>query len=151
MKKITFFLLFIFSFAFAQENQTGTMLIYPKCEKFVKKGNESLQNCFLEKLVNELAESATYILSRDKILYADLKVEIRFIIDKNGKFTSLEYFGSPENQRITKEAFERYHTNLDKTKKIIIPTKDENGNSIAKSFRIPFQFKYNKQYINSFN
>lgn len=79
---------------YAQEKYT--MLIYPKCEKFVKKGNEDLQNCFLEKLVNELAESATYILSRDKILYADLKVEIRFIIDENGKFTSLEYFGSPE-------------------------------------------------------
>ncbi|MDM1042837.1 hypothetical protein ACTS9U_17085 [Empedobacter falsenii] len=150
MKYLFTFLLFN-TICFAQENKTETMLIYPKCEKLVKKGNESLQNCFLEKLVNELAESATYILSRDKILYADLKVEIRFIVDEKGKFISLEYFGSPENQRITKEAFERYLTSLEKKKKTIIPTKDENGEFIAKSFRIPFQFKYNKQYINSLN
>ena len=88
---LSFLLILANSFSFAQENKTETMLIYPKCEKLVKKGNESLQNCFLEKLVNELAESATYILSRDKILYADLKVEIRFIVDEKGKYLLKKY------------------------------------------------------------
>ena len=60
---------------------------------------------FLEKLINEIALSTTHILSRDKVMYANIKSELKFVVDENGNFTSIEYIGSLDNQTILKKIF----------------------------------------------
>lgn len=140
MKLLLTFLLFS-SFLFGQNNSQETMLVYPKCEKFIKDGNDSLQSCFLGKFIEEMWQESLFILSSKKIAYTDIRAEMKFVIDENGNFTSLEFIGNDFNKELMKDSFDMYLNKYNKKKKKIVPAKDANGNPISKSFYIPYVLK----------
>ncbi|GGE97229.1 hypothetical protein SAMN05443634_106254 [Chishuiella changwenlii] len=147
MKTFIYFLLFT-PFAFGQQVNLGKTLIYPKCEKFEKKGNEKLEFCFLGNFIEEVGQYSINILAKKNIPYIDIEAKMKFVIDESGNFTSLEFFGNEFNKELMRESVEMYLQKYNKRKKKIQPAKDENGNPIPKSFYIPYVLKKNITHIN---
>lgn len=132
-------LLILFPFIlFAQEKEQAKMMIYPGCEKFEKKGNDKLKDCFIKKIIEELGNESLFVLEKKKIGQIELSSEIKFNIDANGQFDKFEVIGNNFSKELVNEAFIKYLKSLNKKKKKIIPSIDKDGNNTSIYFHLPF-------------
>lgn len=143
MKKYLFvFFVGISILLFSQES-IKTPLIYLSCKKVEQKGNEELNKCFKQNFRKDFYKMVSIELrSRNLITNYLLKAKFNFTFDENGGISISDFEGSEDTKDIVEKSLFRLNERIRVGKYKIIPAKNNEGQFIETTIKVPFQYAF---------
>ena len=138
--KFIFLSLIFSSFVFGQAKGKATMVIYPGCETYVKKGNQQLFNCLNNSMKADLKEELEHVLKVNNLSAktTSMNAKVKFKINEVGEIEDIVVDGTVAEQFLLHQAFVSFSANMANQSKKIIPAVNDEGKTVGLRFSMPF-------------
>ena len=138
--KFIFLSLIFSSFVFGQAKVKATMVIYPGCETYVKKGNQQLFNCLNNSMKADLKEELEHVLRVNNLSAktTSMNAKVKFKINEVGEIEDIVVDGTVAEQFLLHQAFVGFSANMANQSKKIIPAVNDEGKTVGLRFSMPF-------------